>query len=101
MSATFEGEPLPSDLLVSSAFEEASDVFAVVTIKVDQTKNVKPIATAAAVVIDSSDFTAGKKPFKTLQKYSYAESGKTLIKVLLPELDKLNDHPADKLRIDF
>ena len=49
----------------------------------------------------SDDFTAGKKPFRALTKYSYAESGTTLVKVLLSELDQMKDHPADKMKIEF
>ena len=83
----FNGEPLPHDLLAQSVLQEGSDAFALVQIDIETSKYVKPISISAMPSTSSNDFTAGKKPFKTLTKYSYAESGKTLIKVLLPELD--------------
>ena len=46
LSDQFDGHPLPLDMLASSVFEEASDVFAEIRIEVDQSKHVKPIATA-------------------------------------------------------
>ena len=49
----------------------------------------------------SDDFMAGKKPFKTLTKYSYSESGTKFIKVLLSDLSDMKGHPADKLKITF
>ena len=88
-------------MLFRSVFEDCGDVFANIRIDVDSSKHVKPIATVQAQALSSDDFTAGKKPFKTLTKYSYAESGTTLVKVLLPELDKLSGHPPDKLKIEF
>jgi hypothetical protein len=44
---------------------------------------------------------AGKKPFKTLTKYSYSESGTKYIKVLLSDLSDLKSHPEDKLKITY
>lgn len=101
ISAAYDGQALSAELLAGSAFEEGSDVFATVRIEVDASKHVKPLSSAPVQAKPADDFTAGRKPFKTLTKYSYAESGTTLIKVLLPELDKLSGHPADKLRIEF
>ena len=38
---------------------------------------------------------------KTITKYSYFESGEKWVKVLLPDLAGLKDHPADKVKIEF
>ena len=39
--------------------------------------------------------------YKTITKYSYFESGDKWIKVLLPDLAGLKDHPADKIKVEF
>ena len=39
--------------------------------------------------------------FRTITKYSYFESGDKWIKVLLPDLTGLKDHPSDKVKIEF
>ena len=39
--------------------------------------------------------------FRTITKYSYFESGDKWVKVLLPDLANLGDHPKDKVSIEF
>ena len=91
VSTAFGGAALPSEITVASLTDDGGDLFAQVRIEVDTNKTVKPISTGTAAVAapSSDDFTAGKKPFRTLAKYSYAESGSTLVKVLISDLDKL------------
>jgi len=91
VSAAFGGAALSSEITVASLIDDGGDLFAQVRIEVDTNKTVKPISTGTAtnVAPSSDDFTAGKKPFRTLTKYSYAESGSTLVKVLISDLDKL------------
>ena len=39
--------------------------------------------------------------FRTITKYSYFESGDKWIKVLLPDLAGLKNHPAEKIKVEF
>ena len=70
--------------------------FHILEISVDLTKHVKPIAPPAE----------SKKPLEssltvtTLTQYSYYESGKSKIKVMI-KLDKVETHPKDKIKVTF
>ena len=39
--------------------------------------------------------------YRTITKYSYFESGDKWVKVLLPELAGLKNHPAEKIKVEF
>ena len=102
------GVPLPLGLTASSVLTNGGDVYVTVRINVDKKRHVAPIAIAKAA---SSSMTTGLLAaptssdkllkFKTITKYSYFESGDKWIKVLLPDLAGLKDHPADKIKIEF
>jgi hypothetical protein len=93
---------LPLNRLITSFFENASDVFCLLDVNVDPKKHVKPIevkkpvaaAAKAPVTLASDD------KYVSLAKYSYYESGKKWVKVLLDFKD-IKNHPADKVTIEF
>ena len=93
--------------LVSSYFEQHSDVYCHVEVGVDPKKHVKPIevrpqvkSTAAAVVKSTSELTSDGK-FITVAKYSYYESGSKWIKVLLDYFKDIKGHPKEKITCEF
>ena len=98
-----ESVPLPLNRMVTTFFENASDVFCLVDVNVDPKKHVKPIevkkpatsAPAKAPVTLASD-----DKFVSLAKYSFYESGKKWVKVLLDFKD-IKNHPADKITVEF
>ena len=90
------------DAVASQILEDAQDVFALVKITVDTKKTVAPItqAVGGAAGLGSQSKNELLK-FRTITKYSYFESGDKWIKVLLPDLANLGDHPKDKVTITF
>ena len=66
-----------------------------VKIEIDTQRHVKPLAVETPVE------KKPVKPFKTLAKYTYYESGTKYVKVLLSELSGLKDHPKDKIEVNF
>ena len=81
-----------------------------VRITVDTSKHVAPVASAPVK-------TAGTQPatqpatqsqsadeilkYKTINKYSYYESGDKWVKVLIPDFAGLADHPKEKIKVEF
>ena len=96
--------PIPLNRLITSFFENSSDVFCLLDVNVDLKKHVKPIEVKKPVATAA----AGKAPvtlasddkFVSLAKYSYYESGKKWVKVLLDFKD-IKNHPADKVTVEF
>ena len=88
---------------VASLLESGDDAFATISIDIDSKRHVKPLSQSSLPkkAASEDDFTAGKKRFKTLTKYSYSESGTKFIKVLLSDLSDMKNHPADKMKITF
>lgn len=107
------GVPLPLKLNVSSIFSHGSDVYATIRVTVDAKRHVAPlsstpvavasshseVASAAALSVPSSSDKLLK--FRTVQNYSYFESGDKWIKVLLPDLAGLASHPPEKVKVEF
>ena len=70
------------------------DVFVIVDVKIDTTRHVKPISTASVTKpVDD------KLKFKTLTKYTYAESDRVYVKVDLLELSGLTKE--NRIEVDF
>ena len=88
--------PLPLDRYVSSYFEPADDVYFLVHVEVDESKHVQPIATRQL----PPEKKAAILKYRTLHKYSYYESGKTWVKVLVG-IPGIGDHPASKIEVSF
>ena len=96
-----DDQALPLNRLVTSFFDDSSDVYCLVEITVDPKKHVKPLevkkpsaVTKAPAVLASDD------KFVSLAKYSYYESGSKWIKVLLDFKD-IKSHPAEKIMVEF
>ena len=73
-------------------------------IDIDTTKTVAPLKTESASGAATASGEKSKPTFlkfKTIDKYSYFESGDKWIKVLLPDLAGLADHPKEKVNIEF
>ena len=70
------------------------DVFVIVDVKIDTTRHVKPISTASV-----SSHVDDKLKFKTLTKYTYAESDRVYVKVDLLELSGLTKE--NRIEVDF
>ena len=113
ISTSFMGVPLPLSLTASSILSNGGDVYVTVRTTVDKKKYVAPISSTP---LNSQIQASGSIPasllsapasndrllkFKTITKYSYFESGDKWIKVLLPDLAGLKDHPVDKVRVEF
>ena len=85
--------------LVASHFNNLEDVYCSLDVAVDPKKHVKPIevrpAQAKVVTSISSD-----DKYISLSKYSYYESGKKWVKVLL-DFPGISKHPKDKVTSDF
>ena len=118
VSSNFMGVPLSLGLKASNVFSNSDDVYITVRISVDRKKHVAPISSkpiapatgasqaasmSASVPVSSITASAPDKilKFKTITKYSYFESGDKWIKVLLPDLTGLKDHPAEKINVEF
>ena len=73
-------------------------------ISVDASKTVAPLQTQK-VGATSSGTASDKRhellKYKTITKYSWFESGTKWVKVLLPDLAGLGEHPKDKVSIEF
>ena len=109
------GAPLPLGLTASSLLSNGSDVYVTVRITIDKKSHIAPIASMpigqsapmmsmapttglATVLTNDSDQML---KLRTITKYSYFESGEKWVKVLLPDLTGLKDHPAEKVKIEF
>ena len=71
-------------------------------VNVDPKKHVKPIEVKKAVAAPTKApvTLASDNKFVSLAKYSYYESGKKWVKVLLDFKD-IKNHPADKVTFEF
>lgn len=111
VSTTFMGAPLPLGLTASSLLTNGSDVYVTVRITIDSSKHIAPLSSvpiAASKLMGNAkkpavftESTDKMRKFRTITKYSYAESGDKWIKVLLSDLTGLKDHPADKVKVEF
>lgn len=86
--------------LVSSFFEDSSDVYCLVEVAVDPKKHVKPLEVKKPSEPKGISLLSGDDKFVSLAKYSYYESGSKWVKVLLDFKD-IKSHPADKITIEF
>ena len=109
ISPNFMGAPLPLNLTASSVLSNGSAVYVTVRIKIDSSKHVKPLATAQVAAAPRAPLTSSVLAadteqllkYRTITKYSYFESGDKWVKVQLPDLAGLKDHPAEKVKIEF
>ena len=85
---------------LSSYFDDLSDVFCTVDIQVDTKKHVKPIETKPVVKNNNAPEAIVIDKFKTLTKYTFYESGKNWVKVML-EFKGIKDHPKEKITYEF
>ena len=73
-----------------------------IDVSIDLTKHVKPLETKPAevkkVVPKMAELPA--VPFTTLTSYSFYESGKKHVKVLVA-LDGVEKHPGEKIKVEF
>lgn len=78
-------------------------MFATVKIEVDPTKTVAPIKSSkvGSAAAAGTEAKPAFLKFKTIDKYSYFESGEKWVKVLLPDLAGLSEHPREKVHIEF
>ena len=114
------GVPLPLGVTVSSVLEPGADIYVTVRVIVDKKKHVAPIASTPAPVRPAAPANpppmvsktakvtgaaamapAEQLRYRTITKYSYFESGEKWVKVLLPELAGLKNHPAEKIKVEF
>lgn len=72
------------------------DVFVYIDIEVDTKKHVKPVEVKQPKTIDEIELDN----YKTVTKYTFYESGKRWVKVLL-EFNNIKEHPKDKIQIEF
>mmetsp|Transcript_48465 Transcript_48465/g.35671 ORF Transcript_48465/g.35671 Transcript_48465/m.35671 type:complete len:147 (+) Transcript_48465:140-580(+) len=96
ISKELDGPGLPLNNRTTSHFETEDDVYCYIDIEIDIKKTVKPVATKPinpqdSIMIDN---------FKTVTKYSYFESGKMTVKVLL-EFPGIKNHPKEKITCIF
>jgi hypothetical protein len=99
LSREFDGAGVPLNRLVASHFDDGQDVYCHLDVDIDLKKYVKPVevkpkeqkSTPVEVTLDK---------FKTVTKYSFFESGKNWVKVLL-EFPGIKDHPKDKIKCSF
>ena len=86
--------------MLGSFFENFSDVYCKVEVAVDTKKHVKPIEVKPIPKVSadkkevSGIFTADK--FLTMTKYSFYESGRNWVKVLL-DMKDIKKHSEDKI----
>ena len=107
------GAPLPLAATCASVFSNASDVYVTVRVTVDKKSHVAPIASnplpaRPAPAQASTEEEKSIEPtrnenlkFRSITKYSYFESGEKWVKVLIPDLQGLSSHPAEKVKIEF
>lgn len=87
--------------MLTSFFEDGSDVYCNLEITVDPKKHVKPIEVKpAAAPTKAPTVLASDDKFVSLAKYSYYESGSKWVKVLL-DFKNIKSHPADKITVEF
>jgi hypothetical protein len=86
-------EALSSDASILE--RPGADLFAIVQIRIDPTKTVKPLAKTQIAVASSN---LDKPNFKTLGKYTYFDSSDKYMKVQLSELAGLKD---EKVEVEF
>eukprot|EP00347_Sterkiella_histriomuscorum_P013055 403366189 len=101
-------ESIPLKRVLGSFFESGSDVFCLVDIQVDVQRHVKPIEVKKAQTSTTNAkptqqdiggiFTTDK--FITLTKYSFYESGKNWVKVLL-DLKDIKTLDKNQIKIEF
>lgn len=70
-----EDQALPLNRLVSSFFEDSSDVYCLVEVAVDPKKHVKPLEVKKPSAPNAPTVLTGDDKFVSLVKYSYYESG--------------------------
>lgn len=90
VSSVHEQDPSLPAADWSQVLETLGDIFVVVDLQLDLSKHVKPV--------QSGEAKEKKLLFKTLGKYSWAESGTKYIKVQLTELEGLKD---ERLEVEF
>lgn len=95
LSTEFGGSSIDFTTLASSVLEPAGDLFVTLQIDIDTQRHVKPLA------VETLEEKKPLKPFKTLSKYTYYESGSKYVKVLLSELAGLKEHPSEKIEVNF
>lgn len=107
MSREFDGAGVPLNRLVASHFEEGHDVYCHLDVDVDLKKYVKPVEKKNTLAQTQTQKKEEHTPvevtldkFKTVTKYSFFESGKNWVKVLI-EFPGIKDHPSDKIKCEF
>ena len=106
ISPEFMGTPLPLSMRANSLLEDGSDVYVTVRISIDKKKHVAPISSQPIAPMSREEFRKKREQEKlltytTITKYSYFESGKKFIKVLLPDLKDLKTHGCECLSVRF
>ena len=108
VATSFGGDDLERTAIAATELEQGSDIYVTVRITIDTSKHVEPISQVSAntqsTQASSSQPVQPKDEFlkyKTITKYSYYESGDKWVKVLLPDLAGLANHPKDKIKVEF